>query len=386
VYDCLYPHTIGGFERFYRDLAERLARHHEVTYLTRRQWSRAELPNRPVGVRLIAFSCGRELYTTSGRRRVLPPICFGIAVLAHLVRNLHRYDVVQSCSFPYFPMLSCGVVRALGGPPVVTDWIEIWSNAYWRRYLGAVGGSIALAVQKACIRLTRGAVTHSKLVADALRASGYQGSLTLLEGHLAVPAPSASESARAPIFVYAGRHIPEKHVDAIPVAIALARERIPNLRAEILGDGPERCKVLAEIKRLHLEDVIQCPGFVQWQQLDSLLLRAMGLILPSEREGYGMVVMEAIARGTPAIVVASPDNAAVNLIEDNVNGFVADSASAVSLAEQIIRVHAASPGLQSRTLNWYREHAATLSLDASVVQIEAVYRKMCALESAEEPC
>ena len=38
VYDCLFPHTVGGAERWYRELAERLEGPHEVTYLTRRQW------------------------------------------------------------------------------------------------------------------------------------------------------------------------------------------------------------------------------------------------------------------------------------------------------------------------------------------------------------
>ena len=39
VYDCLFPHTIGGAERWYRELALRLvADGHDVTYLTLRQW------------------------------------------------------------------------------------------------------------------------------------------------------------------------------------------------------------------------------------------------------------------------------------------------------------------------------------------------------------
>ncbi len=43
VYDCLFPYTVGGAERWYRDLAERLcADGHEVTYLTLRQWPRGE--------------------------------------------------------------------------------------------------------------------------------------------------------------------------------------------------------------------------------------------------------------------------------------------------------------------------------------------------------
>ena len=48
VYDCLFPHTVGGAERWYRGLAERLvADGHEVTYLTLRQWRAGTDPGRP---------------------------------------------------------------------------------------------------------------------------------------------------------------------------------------------------------------------------------------------------------------------------------------------------------------------------------------------------
>ncbi len=90
VYDCLYPHTIGGFERFYRDVATRLARRHEVTYLTRVQWDDGEAPDIPEGVKLVALNCGRHLYTTSGRRRILPPVVFGLGVLNYLMRQPGR--------------------------------------------------------------------------------------------------------------------------------------------------------------------------------------------------------------------------------------------------------------------------------------------------------
>jgi glycosyltransferase involved in cell wall biosynthesis len=376
VYDCLYPHTIGGFERFYRDVALRLTRHHEVTYLTRTQWDASQAPDTPQGVKLVALNCGRDLYTASGRRRILPPLRFGFGVFAHLMRNRHRYDIVQTCSFPYFPMLSCAMVRALGGPPIVTDWIELWSKEYWQRYLGRIGGGIGAAVQNLCLRLTSDAFTLSELTANALRANGYRNQLIVLKGLSTAPITAAAETPREPVFIYAGRHIPEKHVDKIPAAIALAREKIPQLRAQIFGDGPERRKVLAEIARLHLENSIECPGFVPAPQLEASMRRAMGLILPSEREGYGSVVIEAIARGIPAIVVQGPDNAATSLIVENVNGFIAPSIEASALAEQIIKLYMAGPELQARTHQWYREHAAELSIDASIAQIEAVYRNI----------
>ena len=374
VYDCLYPHTIGGFERFYRDLAQRLAMRHEVTYLTRIQWGADQQPDCPAGVKLIALDSGRDLYTASGRRRILPPLRFGVGVLFHLLRNRHRYDIVHTCSFPYFPLISACVARAAGGPPIVTDWIEVWSRDYWRRYLGPIGGAIGEAVQKLCIRLTANAFTLSELTANALRENGYRKHSVILKG-LSTTAPTTSpQLQREPLVVFAGRHIPEKQVVAIPAAIDLARRELPDLRAVIFGDGPERVKVMGEVKRLDLDDIVKCPGFAPWREVDEAMRRAMCLILPSEREGYGSVVIEAIARGTPAIVVQGQDSASTSLIVENVNGFVCSSTEPVVLAAQIVKVHKAGPALITSTYDWFRQHAEEIGIEASIAQIEEVYR------------
>src|SRR3989440_2347351 len=93
VYDCLFPYTVGGAERWYRNLAAALVdAGHDVTYLTRRQWQPDEPPALP-GVRVIAVSPGGPLYTEDGRRSIGPPVRFGVGVLAHLARRRRDYDV-----------------------------------------------------------------------------------------------------------------------------------------------------------------------------------------------------------------------------------------------------------------------------------------------------
>src|SRR3954464_4996229 len=104
VYDVLYPHTVGGAERWYRNLALRLAAEgHDVTYLTMRQWDAAEAPNLP-GVDVVSVAPRMDLYA-GGRRRILPPLVFGFGVLRHLLRSGGGYDVVHTASFPYFSLL-----------------------------------------------------------------------------------------------------------------------------------------------------------------------------------------------------------------------------------------------------------------------------------------
>src|SRR5207247_263426 len=106
---------------------------HDVTFLTRRQWRRGEEPDVP-GVRVVAVSPRMELYA-NGRRRVWPPVLFGLGVLVHLLRHGRRYDVVHTASFPYFSLLAAGAARRGAGFRLLVDWHDVWTRDYWCQYL-----------------------------------------------------------------------------------------------------------------------------------------------------------------------------------------------------------------------------------------------------------
>ena len=373
VYDCLFPYTVGGAERWYRNLAQRLAAEgHEVTYLTLRQWPRAERGEVP-GVVVVTAGPRMALYRAAGQRRILPPLVFGAGVLGHLLRHGRRYDVVHTASFPYFSLLAAGLVRRAAGFRLVVDWHELWSRRYWREYLGGPGGRVGWAVQALCLRVPQHAFCFARLTAARLREEGVRGEVTVLEGEYAGPLTGAAPMPADPVVVFAGRHIPEKRAPAIVPAVARARARVPELRARILGDGPERGAVLAAIAREGLEGVVEAPGFVDGEVVDHDLARALCMVLPSSREGYGMVVVEASAAGTPSVVVRGEDNAATELVEEGVNGFVADSASPEDLAAAIVRVHEAGGELRRSTAAWFERNARRLSLDSSLDVVARSY-------------
>jgi len=369
VYDCLFPHTVGGAERWYRNLAERLAAEgHEVTYLTLRQWDRRERPQLQ-GVRVVTAGPRMALYTNGAppaRRRTLPPLVFGLGVFLHLLRHGRRYDVVHTASFPYFSLLAAGVLRPLAGFALVVDWHEVWSRGYWREYLGRIGGEIGYAVQLMCARLPQRAFCFSRLHSERLRNEGLRGQVTVLEGEYAGPLDPPTARPAEPLVVFAGRMIPEKRAPGGVDGVAAAAELIPGLRGAFFGDGPEREAVLAAIARHGAQQSIAAPGFVAAEEVDAALRRALCMLLPSRREGYGMVVVEAAARGTPSIVVAGEDNAATELIEEGVNGFLAPSADPAAIAAAILRVYEAGMALRESTASWFAENAERLSLESSL--------------------
>ena len=374
VYDCLFPYTIGGAERWYRNLAERLAAEgHEVTYLTLRQWDGRAAPVIDGGVRVVSAGPRMGLYTTAGRRRILPPLVFGLGVFLHLARNGRRYDVLHTCAFPYFALLAAALVRPLARFEMVVDWFEVWSDSYWRDYLGGVGGRIGGLVQRLCAFVPQRAFCFSELHAERLREEGLRGSVTVLRGlYSGAEEPLAAREAD-PLVLFAGRLIPEKQAPLGVVAVGLAAERIEGLRGEFLGDGPERGALEAAIVEHGLQEVVFARGFADPEQLEHEMRRALCMLLPSRREGYGMVVVEAAARATPSVVVAGEDNAASELIEEGVNGTLAPRSDAQSIADAIVAVHEAGLALRERTAEWYREHAVELSLESSLTRVLAVY-------------
>ena len=362
VYDCLFPHTVGGAERWYRNLAERLAADgHEVT-----------LPHAaPVAARRRIRACracgswrsGRGSASTrrrggggSGRRW-----CSGSACSPTSRASAARYDVVHTASFPYFGLLAAGALRRRGRYRLVVDWHELWTREYWRDYLGRAGGWVGWRVQRACARLPQRAFCFSRLHAARLAREGVRGDGDRAAGPVrgrrspcsrALCRPCRSWSSRAATSRRSGcrRSCPRWRSRA-------RRRRSCGPRSTATAPSASGCSRWCE--RTGWRSAVEVPGFVEHGRVDAALRRALCLVLPSRREGYGLVVVEACAAGTPSVVVADPDNAATELIEEGVNGFVA----AVRLGRRTsprrsCACATAGPALRESTAAWYAEQRA----------------------------
>ena len=103
--------------------------------------------------------------------------------------------------------------------------------------------------------------------------------------------------------------------------------------------------------------------------------RAACVATASEREGYGLIVVEAAARGTPSVVVEGPENAATELVRDGVNGAVARNASPDELASALLRVVDGGAPLRSSTAAWFAENAHELTLERSLEMVLDAYAR-----------
>lgn len=383
VYDCLYPWTVGGAERRMRTLAEALAAAgHDVTYLTRLQWPPHDPPQLPHGITVIPVSKDEPLYGPDGNRTIGEPLRFGAGVLRHLLKHGSDYDVVHTASFPYFSLLAAGAARRRHAFGLVTDWHEVWSPGYWRDYVGGPQGRVAHQIQRACARIPQHAFAFSRLHADRLEAEGLKTTPEVIweewrtdaEQELETTPEPPSAAQDPPHVVFAGRLIAEKQAPLAVAAIAEAAPRIPGLEGTIFGDGPEKDLVAQAIARTGAPAT--APGFVDHNTLHDALRGALCLLAPTRREGYGLVVIEAASLGVPIVLVAGDDNAATELVEDGVNGYVCSDAQPTTLAAAIARVHAEGEDLRKSTKEWHRRHLERVAAQDPLQRIVDAYERV----------
>lgn len=101
--------------------------------------------------------------------------------------------------------------------------------------------------------------------------------------------------------VCVGRLCPQKGQVHIPAAVAAVRDRFPDLRVVLIGDGESRAAVEAEVARHGVGDRVTLAGWASNDTVRATLRDARALLLPSYAEGLPIVIMEAFALRRPAL-------------------------------------------------------------------------------------
>lgn len=143
-------------------------------------------------------------------------------------------------------------------------------------------------------------------------------------------------------------------IDAMPALLAAH----PGAQLKIVGAGPLRQRLEAQVKRLALVEHVKFAGAVPQPSLVDWYGSADVLVLASSREGWANVLLEAMACGTPAVATAVGGTPEV--LSSEVAGELVNQRDAASIGQAVLRVLERAP---SRTL--VRQHAELFSWDST---------------------
>lgn len=175
----------------------------------------------------------------------------------------------------------------------------------------------------------------------------------------------------APRILVLGRLVPHKRVEHVIDAAAALRSGHPGLTVAIVGDGWWADELRDAAQRAGVNDIVEFTGHVDEQEKAVQVSRAWVLALPSVKEGWGLVVMEAASRGVPTVAYADAggvgesivDGQTGILVQGGAGEFTATLDRILSDDDERARLGRAAQ-LRSREFSW----------DASALAFEAVLR------------
>jgi len=173
--------------------------------------------------------------------------------------------------------------------------------------------------------------------------------------------------------LYAGKLIKYKGVRYLLEAVAQAREVLPDIRLEIIGDGKERAELEALTRKLGIESSVEFRGWLPRSELVEAYRKTDVFVLPSigsRREAFGIVVLEAMAMGKPVVVSDIPGPRSV--VDDGVDGILVPPAEPSKLAEAIVYLFQ-NPAVMESMASKGRRKIGKFGWDSIAQQYESLY-------------
>jgi glycosyltransferase involved in cell wall biosynthesis len=179
--------------------------------------------------------------------------------------------------------------------------------------------------------------------------------------------------ADPPRVLYAGNLLPSKGVDVLVAAVALLRDRGVRCELRILGEGPARDQLVAQIKILRLGECAAVIPFVAQSEMPAELGAATVTVLPTRghAEGLGLTLVEALLAG--CAVIGTPAGGIPEVVEDGVSGLLTPDGDASALAERLTRLLEDEALRRRLTTTGEERVRRTFSLDAAVDRFLALF-------------
>ncbi len=184
-------------------------------------------------------------------------------------------------------------------------------------------------------------ITISDSTKSDLQALGFKNISMIHMGYDFNPLPELAMKEETPTLIFVGRFKKAKLPDHVLEAYRLAREEVPGLRLWMVGDGYLKSK----LEEKKIEGAIFY-GRLPLAKKSELVSKANLLLVPGVREGWGLVVTEANAMGTPALGYRVPG--LKDSIKEGTTGWLCDP-NPSAMARGIVEIFSDRKILEQRS-------------------------------------
>lgn len=374
-----FPPLGGGGGSFSRDLAEELTRTNNNVDVLTSGFSDLDKEETVNGVRIfrIPVPARKSLYYASMPSLLSFPF-MAIPKGLELIKK-NKYDIINThFAVPSGPAGS--ILSSLSGIPNVLSLhgSDIYNPVSKKspHKLAPLRWAVRSSLKKAS-----SVVAHSSYIEEcALKIYSPGRAIDVIP--LGMPNPVFSTVPRSDLsmqeyafyIVSVGRMAKVKGFDILLKTIKLMKTRRKEIHLVLIGDGPER-KNLEELSSLlGITDQVHFTGWIQGEEKFRYMAASDVYVMSSIHEGFGLVLLEAMAAGLP--IIATNKGGQTDIIKSERSGILVPPGDTEDLADAIIKL-SEDDGIRETMRSFNRTYYKEYDISVSAGKYLSLFKKVC---------
>jgi len=361
------PYLSGGGERRYYEICKRLVkRGHEVhVYTMRIEGS----PKNEIldGIHIHRMGTKHPLRG----RKYLPLATYFLDLLPMLTKE--KFDVIDANA--YISALGGYLPALFRGTPIVCTIHDIYGKS-WAEYVGKRWALLGRSIEKTLLHVPfTKIITVSDASKKLLVSEGVdKKSIVVIHNGVDYKTFAGVKSRRnRNKIIYVGRFVELKNIPDLLKAFVIVSKKNPKSTLELIGDGPLKDEIQKTAESYGVGSKVKITGFLEYHNdLAKKMAGAGVFVTPSLQEGFGIVLLESMAAGTPVVAY---DLEAYNDFADSGNTCLLSQKNCRLLAKNILRLME-NKKLRQRIIAEGNKTAKKYSWESVVDSIEELYNSI----------
>lgn len=257
-----------------------------------------------------------SMYREKGNRSLWHAFLFSTRTVSSLRGH---FDFVLTDQTPLFSIPLLRIKSFFLSSKLVVVWHEVWDLKTWFRYSKCLG-VIGYSLQYLAILTSTYIIVPSIRVRDSLLKKHVFSRVQVIpNGVDDIPYLETQDEnrVRSPNYLnllYVGRVIRHKNCHLLIEVIEKSRHLNQIWKLTIVGTGPELMSIKRQAYERGVSSFISFRSNISPSELNQIYLQSDVFVFPSEREGFGIAVAEALSKNIPVVVFDTKSNASIDLV------------------------------------------------------------------------